>query len=249
MCGRYAMTTSAADLTSLFAAVDETGGGLRTSYNVAPTQTIAIVRTSAGGDGRLLSLAQWGMVPPWARSGRAGKLIINARAETVASSKMFSSSFAARRCVVPADGWYEWARSGDGRKQPYFMAGNEQRVLGFAGIWAPFRLREDETMMCCVVTTQAVGTLAQIHDRMPLVLPRQRWGAWIGGDGDLGEDPAVLLRPADQEMISSIESRPVAPRVGDVRNDGPELVREWLPDPSASGSEAEPQASDPLTLF
>ncbi|MGI5214594.1 SOS response-associated peptidase [Plantactinospora sp. CA-290183] len=240
MCGRYATTRSAADLSALFESYDDTGDGLGPDYNVAPTDPVPIVRISERLGGRVLSVARWGLLPPWAKDARGGARMINARAETVATTRAYAQPFARRRCLVPADGWYEWLRS-DGVKQPYFMTRSDGGVLAFAGIWSVWRDAGTPVLTCSVVTTAAVGDLALVHDRMPLLLPRQRWAGWLGGGGDPGE----LLAPPTAESLAGIELRPVGGSVGDVRNDGPELVSRVPAQPLGSGS-AEPVTQ---TLF
>jgi putative SOS response-associated peptidase YedK len=226
MCGRYASTRSRTELTALFDAVDETGGAdLAPDYNVAPTDAVPIVRAS--GTGRGLAVARWGLLPPWARDPRVAARMINARAETVATSRAYAESFAHRRCLVPADGWYEWLRLPTGR-QAYFMTPRDGGVVVFAGIWARWRDR----LTCSIVTTAAIGDLAGVHARMPLLLPPERWALWLARDAD----PAELLVAPPEAYLSTLEIRPVGPAVGDVRNDGPDLISRVevpLPGPAA----------------
>jgi putative SOS response-associated peptidase YedK len=174
MCGRYATTRSAADLSALFESFDDSDGALVPDYNVAPTDPVPIVRMSQRLAGRALSAARWGLVPPWSKDAKGAARMINARAETVADSKAYAPSFARRRCLVPADGWYEWLRLPDGRKQAYFMTPAHGGVLALAGLWAPW----GDMLTFSVVTTAAIGDLALVHDRMPLLLPWQRWAGW-----------------------------------------------------------------------
>jgi putative SOS response-associated peptidase YedK len=220
MCGRYATTRSAADLSALFEASDETGG-LAADYNVAPTDPVPIVRATRRQDGPVLSLARWGLVPSWAKDTKGAARMINARAETVATTRAYAPSFAARRCLVPADGWYEWVRQTPDRRQPYFMTPKSGAVLAFAGLWSSWGEGDGRLLTCTVLTTAAVGDLALVHDRMPLLLPRQRWRDWLRGD-----DPRSLLAPPPPDELAALELRPVGAAVGDVRNDGPELVRQ-----------------------
>jgi putative SOS response-associated peptidase YedK len=254
MCGRYATTRSDADLALLFDAVDVTedavdvteradvtesltpgshapgshapgspapGGpassSLAPSWNVAPTDPVPLIRVSRSRDARVLDTARWGLVPPWATDLRGGARMINARAETVATSPAFASSFARRRCLVPADGWYEWVRDGK-RKQAFYLTPADGSVLAFAGIWSAWG--PESVLTCSVLTTAALGGLARVHDRMPLILPADRWAPWLAGGGDGAE----LLRPMTPAELESIEVRAVGPAVGDVRNNGPELV-------------------------
>ncbi|MEO3923069.1 SOS response-associated peptidase [Micromonosporaceae bacterium B7E4] len=240
MCGRYATTRSAADLSALFEAFDETGGRLAADYNVAPTDPVPIVRVCPDSGGPLLSVARWGLLPHWAKDTRGAARMINARAETVATTRAYAHAFARRRCLVPADGWYEWVRQ-DGGKQAYFMTPRDGGVLAFAGLWSVWHGAGDPLLTSSVVTTAALGELALVHDRMPLLLPRQRWSEWLDGD----DDPALLLAPPDEKSLAAIEIRPVGRGVGDVRNDGPELVARVTAAPLRALPE-EPVAS---TLF
>jgi putative SOS response-associated peptidase YedK len=152
----------------------------------------------------------------------------------VATTAAFARAFRRRRCLIPADGWYEWRRTGDGRrKQAYFMTPRDGGVLAFAGLSAT---SATGVLTCSVVTTAAVDDLALVHDRMPLLLPPERWDEWLGygtvatgPDGHPGDhavqDPATLLALPPSWLLSGLEIRPVGPAVGDVRNDGPQLVR------------------------
>ncbi|MFY1633917.1 SOS response-associated peptidase [Solwaraspora sp. WMMB335] len=246
MCGRYATTRSSADLSSIFEAADDTGASLTADYNVAPTDPVPIVRLSrrAGADagddtdaeaavGRVLTVARWGLVPPWASDARSGARMINARAETVATSRAFAPSFARRRCLVPADGWYEWVRPAGGRRagaQAYFMASASGQVLAFAGIWSVWG-RDEPLITSSVITTVADGRLADVHDRMPLLLPPDRWSEWLDPD----VDGSASLAPPDRDFLDGIEIRPVGPAVGNVRNNGVELVQRVTPRGAMNG--------------
>jgi len=211
MCGRYATTRSSADLSKLFEAYDETEGAVKADYNVAPTDPVPIVRFSAGRSARVLTVARWGLVPPWATDPRIGARMINARAETVATSRAYAKAFESRRCLVPADGWYEWTRTPTGKQANYMN--REDLVL--AGIWGV----KGDLRTFSVITTAARGELARVHDRMPLLLPPDRWEDWL--TATVSED---LLTPAGDDYLSTIEIRAIGPAVGDVRNDGPGLI-------------------------
>ncbi|WP_412744795.1 SOS response-associated peptidase [Krasilnikovia sp. MM14-A1004] len=214
MCGRYATTRSDADLSALFDAANVTDG-LGPSWNVAPTDPVPVVRMSRRHGGRVLDTARWGLVPPWATDLRGGARMINARVETVATSPAFAPSFARRRCLVPADGWYEWVRTGR-QRQAYYMTPADGSPLAFAGLWSAWG--PDSVLTCTVLTTAALGELARVHDRMPVALAPEFWAAWLsGGDG------AELL-PPHPAPSTAIEIRAVRPDVGNVRNNGPELV-------------------------
>lgn len=212
MCGRYATTRSADDLARLFAAFDETEGGLAPDYNLAPTDPAPIVRVSQTRAARVLSVARWGLVPVWADNPKLGARMINARSETVATAKAYAPSFKGKRCLVPADGWFEWANI-DGRKVAHFMTVPEG--FAFAGLWAAGRFG----LSCTIITTAAVGELTRIHDRMPLLLDVDRWDDWLTAPAS-----EELLLPPALDYVATIEVRPVGPAVGNVRNDGPELI-------------------------
>jgi putative SOS response-associated peptidase YedK len=224
VCGRYATTRRAADLAALFEAADATGG-LAPRYNLAPTDPAPLV--SQAGGGRELGVGRWGLLPHWATDRRAGGMI-NARAETVVTSPAYAASFARRRALVPADGWYEWQRVDGTTRQAYFMTPADGSVLAFAGIWS--RWRDHRLVTFCVVTTAATGALARVHDRMPLLLPPADWDRWLTGGP--GGEAATLLRPPPAALLAKLEVRPVGPTVGNVRNDGPELVARVDPLPA-----------------
>lgn len=220
MCGRYASTRSSADLAALFEALDETEGELAPDYNVAPTDPVAIVRRSARTPARLLCVARWGLVPAWSPDPSGAARMINARVETVATSRAFARSFAERRCLVPADGWYEWVRLAGGGKQAYYMTRPDGESLAFAGIWSAWSAGPSPLITFSVLTMPAEGPLARVHDRMPLFLEPVKWESWLTGPQPMG-----LLGPPSPEYASGIELRPVSAAVGNVRNDGPDLVR------------------------
>lgn len=222
MCGRYATTRSDADLSRLFDAVP-IAEALTPSWNVAPTDPVPLVRMSQRRGGRVLDSARWGLVPTWAKDPRMGGRMINARAETVATLPAFAPSFAKRRALVPADGWYEWVRDGK-QKQAYYMTPRDGSPLAFAGLWA---MSAADVLTCSIVTTAALGGLARVHDRMPLILPADRWADWLAGGGD----PAEMLRPMSPAALEAVEVRAVRPDVGNVRNNGPALITPPDPEP------------------
>jgi putative SOS response-associated peptidase YedK len=237
MCGRYATTRSSTDLAALFEALDQSGGALAARYNVAPTDPVPVVLRPGSGPGagqRILAVARWGFLPHWAKDPRAGARMINARAETVATSPGYSRAFASRRALVPADGWYEWRRLPGGGRQAYFLTPADGSVLAMAGVWSrwgagpaapprpPDRGQRPATpvggrvLTVAVITTAATGELAAVHDRMPLLIPPAGWERWLSGDPE-------LVGP-DRSGLAGLELRPVGPAVGNVRNDGPELI-------------------------
>ena len=234
MCGRYASIKAPADLADEFRAVDATGGAAEPDYNVAPTkQIIAVVeRHPRDEEGtpdpdtteRTLRLVRWGLVPSWAKDPKGGARMINARSESVSTKPAFRRALNARRCLIPADGWYEWQR-GEDHKQPYYTHYPDGRSLAMAGLWEYWKPKEDPDdrypdglVTATVLTTQAVGPLAQVHDRMPLVLPESAWDAWLDPDAGGGsESVSALLAPPSPDLIAQMELRPVSPRVNSVR--------------------------------
>ena len=247
MCGRYASIKAPADLADEFRAVDATAGAARVDYNVAPTkQIIAVVeRHPRDAEGtpdpdsteRTLRLVRWGLVPSWAKDPKGGARMINARSESVAEKPAFKRAVNARRCLVPADGWYEWQR-GPEHKQPYYTHYADGSSLAMAGIWEYWKPKEDPEgrypdglVTASVLTTSAVGVLAQVHDRMPLLLPPHAWDAWLDPDTGAADDAvAALLAPPAPELIARLELRPVSPLVNSVRNNGPELLAPVAPE-------------------
>ena len=246
MCGRYAASKDPAALAAEFDAVDATGEpDRRPDYNVAPTKDVVAVvqRHPRDAEGavddstteRTLRIMKWGLVPSWAKDASGGAKLINARSETAAEKPSFKKSLAQRRCIVPADGWYEWRRDGKA-KQPYYTTGPDDDSLAMAGLWTTWRDRADPDakvlITFAVLTTAAVGPLAELHDRMPLLLPRDHWDGWL--DPDRAE-VSELLVPPTPEMVASLEIRPVAPAVNSVRNNGADLLRRV--DPGAGAGE------------
>ncbi|WP_232665095.1 SOS response-associated peptidase [Pseudonocardia sp. TRM90224] len=246
MCGRYASIKAPADLADEFQAVDATDGAVQADYNVAPTKNIVTVveRHPRDEEGtpdldtteRSLRVVKWGLVPSWAKDPKVGARMINARSESAAEKPAFRRALNARRCLIPAAGWYEWQR-GENHKQPYYTHYVDGSSLAMAGLWEYWKPKDDPDNLCpdglvtaTVLTTSAVGPLAQVHDRMPLVLPRSAWDAWLNPDAS-GSDEAVaaLLAPPSAELIAAMELRPVSPMVNSVRNNGPELLAELAP--------------------
>jgi putative SOS response-associated peptidase YedK len=228
MCGRYVVTRSWDDLLAEFEAADQLDGALyQPDYNVAPTDPVPVVLTRhrpgdrGGRVVRQLRVARWGLVPSFAPDTGGAARRINARAETVGTLPSFRAALTRRRCLVPADGWYEWMRGEDGTRQPYFLASADGALLAFAGLYEFWGDADHRLLTCAIVTTAAVGEPSRVHDRMPLVLPRQAWGGWLD---PARPDPGPLLTPPGADLVARLELRPVGPAVGNVANDGPELI-------------------------
>ncbi|TAL13361.1 MAG: SOS response-associated peptidase [Frankiales bacterium] len=227
MCGRYASSRDARDLASAFEVEEPPEEVLPPSWNVAPTDPVYAVLERGGS--RLLKVVRWGLVPSWAKDRKGAARLINARRETVTSTPAFRTAYARRRCLLPADGYYEWQVDG-GRKQPWFLTGQDGEPLAMAGlyeVWAP--AGGERLWTCTVITTDAADELGHIHDRTPLLVPRGDWGRWLDPEvEDPGQD---LLVPA---VGGRLDAWPVSSAVGDVRNDGPELVVPLPPEEQAT---------------
>jgi putative SOS response-associated peptidase YedK len=168
---------------------------------------------------------RWGLVPFWAKDPAVGSKMINTRAETALEKPAFRKALARRRCLVPTDGWYEWRRSGK-EKDAFYMTGRDSASLVLAGIWESWRNPraapgESPLITFSVLTTDSVGGLADIHSRMPLLLPERHWARWLDPDT---ADVSSLLAPPPLEIVDTLELRPVSDKVNNVRNNGPELI-------------------------
>lgn len=214
MCGRYSLTTPVESVARLFG-FDERPN-LAARYNIAPTQNALVVRGSIGGGVEGVSI-RWGLTPPWAQSLDEGVRMINARSETVREKPSFRAAYEARRCLAPSDGFYEWRKTEAG-KQPNRIAMQDNSVFAFAGLWERWRAPDGvETDTFCLLTTTASPLLAPIHHRMPVILSPEDYAVWINGTP---EEAAFLMRPYED---NALRSYPVGARVGNVRNDGPDL--------------------------
>jgi putative SOS response-associated peptidase YedK len=233
MCGRFVSSSPPDELAAYFG-VDQVAETVLDpehpgpNYNVAPTQDVlGIVEDD---DQRHMDAFFWGLIPSWAKEAKIGSRMINARAETLAEKNAFKSSFAKRRCIVPADGFYEWkALDGGGkkaRKQPMFITSRSGAPLAFAGLWSVWRgpdKDQEPLRSLTIVTTSANGTMAPIHDRMPVILPEGAWAEWLDRDVDDLPRLSKLLVPAADDLLAV---RPVSTEVNNVRNNGLHLVDE-----------------------
>jgi len=217
MCGRYASFLPAEAVARLFRVTGPLPN-VPPSWNVAPTQDAMVVRRHPDSGERRVDLLRWGLVPHFTKDLKAARRPINARAETVATSGLFRGALAARRCLVPADAFYEWRVSGSA-KQPYAIARRNGQPMAFAGLWEGWRSPEGEVLRSfTIVTTAANATLRPLHERMPVVLEAADWPAWLG---EQPADPAALLRPAAEDVL---HTWPVDRRVGNVRNNDAGLL-------------------------
>ena len=196
---------------------------LEPRYNVAPTQEVAVVRQR--GDARELVQVVWGLVPPWAEDPRAGARMINARCETVDTKPAFKDAFVRRRCLVLADGYYEWETIGR-RKQPYLIALPDDQPFAMAGLWERWYGRgagklEQPLESCTIITTDANEATSGVHDRMPAILEADAWNAWLEEDAATPKERKALLRPFDRQPMTVTK---VHDYVNNARHEGPACV-------------------------
>jgi len=255
MCGRYASARKRQDLLEEFRIDrDRVTDDLEPDYNVAPTKPVYAVLTRGGPDesagppeqaaagadvARELRVVRWGLVPFWAKDPSIGSRMINARVETVDSKPAFRRAFAKRRCLLPADGFYEWLKVEQGgkvRKQPYYIHRADGGVLAFAGLyelWRDKSVPDDHPRAwlwtSVIITTSAPDDVGRIHDRMPMVIDPARWGDWLDPASSDAAHVHALLAPA---AASGLVSYPVGTDVNYVRNNGPALIEPLAGDPA-----------------
>jgi putative SOS response-associated peptidase YedK len=247
MCGRFVAASSPTLLAEHFGvddvAVDD--DAVEPDYNVAPRAQVMVVRERSGEEGRrrVLSTVRWGLVPSWAKSVSVGDRMINARAEGILASSAYRPAFEKRRCLIPADGFYEWqvvapptAPKGRPKKQPVFVHRRDGVPMAFAGLWAAWKIPADAEAIegggdgwlrsCVIITTEPNELLAPVHDRMPVVLAASDWGQWLDPEFHDVDALSGLLAPAPEEWF---EMWPVSTRVNSAQNTGPELLEPQSP--------------------
>jgi putative SOS response-associated peptidase YedK len=253
MCGRFVLFAAAEAVSEVFEAQAASGlvwPGPR--YNIAPTQLVTVVRQA---DVRRIELMRWGLVPSWskgdlARVQAAGAGNINARVETIRDKPSFRAAFESRRCLIPANGFYEWAKAAPkARKQAHFFSLPDLGLVAFAGLWEQWQQGGDLLTTCCIVTTQANPQVAAVHHRMPLLIERSRFGAWL--DPSASFDSVVpWLEPA---LANHLVARPVGPEVNAASHQGPGLIEPWrasdTPPPPLTTPKANPAPPRQLRLF
>ncbi len=258
MCGRYASSSRPEDLVEEFRVEqNDVSERLEPDYNVAPTKDVYAVLSRPPREDRSappvrrLRVLRWGLVPSWAKDRSIGSRLINARVETAAQKPSFRRALAARRCILPADGYYEWyasdrlTKAGKPFKQPYFIRPVDAPVLAMAGLYElwrdPDKERDDPDAWlatCTILTTTAPDDLGRIHDRMPMLVPRDAYDGWLDPGRDVSGDLERLLIAAapDSRVLSAeglgLEAVPVGTAVNNVRNNGPELVQPLAVEPS-----------------
>lgn len=230
MCGRFVSSSPPADIAAYFGVEEVAESLLEPNYNVAPTNDVYVVYEDGGV--RRLDPFHWGFVPSWAKDLSVGNRMINARAETVATKNAFKSSLAKRRCILPVDGFYEWkAVPGQKRKQPYFIHRPDGEPYAFGGLWTQWHGTDANgdpltVRSTTIITGQPNDKMAEIHDRMPLILPKAAWDEWLSQDVTDVELVGRFLVPAPSELITF---HPVSTEVNNARNKGEHLIDEAPP--------------------
>lgn len=221
MCGRFVAYTDPDGLARFLVVDDREAEELPPSYNVAPTDELYAARVRDGR--RVLVTLRWGLVPFWADDPRSGSRRINARAETAAKTPAFRDAFARHRCLIPANGFYEWRTGPGGVKVPHYITPADGDLLAFAGLWSTWRAADDEEPLrtCTILTTDANASLSELHDRMPVVLPPDAWDEWLDPDHPDPRELRHLLVPAPDDALTV---RPVSREVNTPRNNHAGLI-------------------------
>jgi putative SOS response-associated peptidase YedK len=233
MCGRSAAATPAADWVEEFEVDDAPERVLAPDFNVAPTKELYLVAAGEreGALVRRMEIARWGLIPSWAKESSIGAKLTNARVETISEKPSFRSAFAKRRCLIPADGYYEWYRPEKGAKQPFYIHRADGCSLAMAGLYEwwrdPANPDAEPRLTCTVITTAATPELAVIHDRMPVMIEQADWAEWLDPLVPGKELPPPML---EAEFHISLVADPVSVAVGNVRNNGPSLITPIAPD-------------------
>jgi putative SOS response-associated peptidase YedK len=219
VCGRFLQLSSRDELARLLDLDPAEVPELFPRYNVAPTQPVATARLADDGR-RSFAELRWGLIPSWARDAKIAHSLINARAETVAEKPAFRAAFKARRCLVPATGFYEWAATGGKHKQPYHFRMKDGRPFALAGLWERWHGEDEAVETCAILTTEANAVVRPVHDRMPVVVAPGDFAAWLDP-----RTPSVdlhgLLRPYAEAEMTSV---PVGRYVNSPRNEGPQCL-------------------------
>ena len=227
VCGRYTVSSTPEELAAYFGVEEVTTEAVEPSWNVAPSQKVLAIASSRDGQTRRLGQMSWGLVPSWAKDPKVGYRMINARAETLATSRSYRVAFSRRRCIIPADAFYEWQRLEEpkARKIPWAFQRADGHPMAFAGLWEIWRDPEapeaSPLRSCTIVTTSANSLMARVHHRMPVVLAPEGWRRWLDPKVRDPDSVADLLAPAPAEWF---EAWPVTTKVNNVANDGPELL-------------------------
>jgi len=235
MCGRYSLTLPPQEIRAFMGFTEQPNFPPR--YNIAPTQPIAIVRLVSGA--RSFTLMRWGLLPSWVKDPKDFPTLINARGESAATKPAFRAAMRRRRCLIPADGFYEWQKSGKGRKIPHLIRRPDGGPFAFAGLWETWMGATGEELdTAAIVTTDANERLTPLHDRMPVVVMPEDFDRWLDADANPPADVAGLLRPAPEDYF---EAFPISTRVNSVANDDAEIQAPLAEDSTPPAEERKPE--------
>lgn len=219
MCGRYTQRQSSEAIAKAFQVANVPP--LTPRYNIAPTQAVAAVLQTAEHPERRLEMLQWGLIPSWAKDTTMGARLINARSETVTEKPAFRGAFRYRRCLIVADGFYEWQQQGR-QKQPFYCHLKDEQPFGFAGLWEIWEKNGNAIASCTILTTEPNEVMQPIHDRMPVILHPKDWEVWLDPNVQKSELLQPLLRPYPAEEAIAY---PVSTLVNKPANDAPECIQ------------------------
>ena len=238
MCGRYTITSAPEAFRRLFGYPEQPNFPPR--YNIAPTQPIPVVRLDEGE--RHFVLMRWGLLPSWVKDPKDFPLLINARGESVIGKPAFRNAMKRRRCLIPADGFYEWKPAG-GRKQPFYIRAKSGRPIAFAGLWETWEGPNGEEIdTAAIVTTRANGLLSGIHDRMPVIVPEAAFDLWLNCAEVDAVTVSAMIAPAPEDVL---EAFPVSTAVNRTANDSGKLIEPNEPDAQPAQKPAAKHASEP----
>jgi putative SOS response-associated peptidase YedK len=218
MCGRFTLRTPPKDLVEVFQLLRTLE--MTPRYNIAPTQPVAVVRQ--GATRRELSMLRWGLIPSWAKDTKIGATLINARADTLATKPSFRTALKRRRCLIPADGFYEWKKGEGKTKQPFFIRLKKEYPFAFAGLWEHWEGPDNSAIeSCTIVTTDANDTLRPLHERMPVILREEDYDQWLDPKADDSTKLSELLKPYSSEEMTAF---PISTLVNNARNESAQCI-------------------------
>lgn len=218
MCGRFTLISDLETIAKTFKIASTSHLSFQPRYNIAPGQLVLAVIS----DGRQYRIGylRWGLVPHWAKDQKIGYKMINARAETIDKKPAFRNLFFRRRCLIPADGFYEWKQE-KGKKQPYRIIATDRPLFAFAGLWDRWEQHGQMIDSCTIITTSANEKMAAIHERMPVILEEESWGEWLNPKNRDASYLKMLLRPYPAKKMKAYQ---ISERVNSARNDDPEVI-------------------------
>jgi putative SOS response-associated peptidase YedK len=224
MCGRYRLSKTEKYLLEKFGAQLGEDFEYKPRYNVSPTQQVAVIRQDKSEPKRVMTLMRWGLVPPTAKDLSSGSKMINARSETCAEKPSFKGPLQKRRCLIPADGFYEWKKASNGKSanQPYLFTMHDDSAFAFAGIWETWKSPEGKTIeTCSILTTTANEVTKDVHGRMPVILPKEQYELWLDPGFSNVEELRSMLHPYDAKQMNKVT---VSTRVNSPANDDEECA-------------------------